>query len=131
VLKPETSTAMRYLLRLNSEKGSGSKADVRGYYVGGKTGTAEKVVGGRYSKTKLLCDFLAVLPSDDPRYLVLILIDEPQPTPETHGYATAGWNAAPTAAKVIARVAPLLGLEPRFDLPTADRLILASARESR
>jgi cell division protein FtsI (penicillin-binding protein 3) len=131
VLKPETSAAMRYLMRLNAEKGSGSKADVRGYYVGGKTGTAEKVVGGRYSKTKLLCDFIAVLPADDPHYIVLIMLDEPQATPETHGYATAGWNAAPTAAKVIARVAPLLGLEPRFDLPTADRLILASARETR
>ena len=131
VVKPETSALMRYLMRLNAEKGSGSKADVKGYYVGGKTGTAEKVVGGRYSKTKLLCDFIAVLPSDDPRYLVLIMLDEPQGLPETHGFATAGWNAAPTASKVIARVAPLLGLEPRFDLPTADRLILASARESR
>jgi cell division protein FtsI (penicillin-binding protein 3) len=60
VLKPETSAAMRYLMRLNAEKGSGSKADVKGYYVGGKTGTAEKVVGGRYSKTKLLTDFIAV-----------------------------------------------------------------------
>lgn len=131
VIKPGTSTAMRYLMRLNAEKGSGSKADVKGYYVGGKTGTAEKVVGGRYSKTKLLCDFIAVLPSDEPRYLVLIMLDEPQPIAETMGFATSGWNAAPTAAKVIARIAPLLGLEPRFDLPPADRLILASAKETR
>ena len=131
VVKPETSAMMRYLMRLNTEKGSGSKADVNGYYVGGKTGTAEKVVGGRYSKTKLLCDFIAVMPADDPRYLVLIMLDEPQPIPETHGFATSGWNAAPVSAKVIARIAPLLGLEPRFDLPTADRLILASARETR
>ncbi len=131
VVKPETSTAMRYLMRLNAEKGSGSKADVKGYYVGGKTGTAEKVVGGRYSKTKLLCDFIAVMPADEPRYLVLIMLDEPQPIPETMGFATSGWNAAPTAAKVIARIAPLLGMEPRFDLPTSDRLILASAKETR
>ncbi|WP_296519684.1 penicillin-binding protein 2 [Rhodoplanes sp.] len=124
VVKPETSVAMRYLMRLNAEKGSGRTADVKGYYVGGKTGTAEKVVGGRYSKTKLLCDFIAVLPSDQPRYVVLIMLDEPQATPETHGYATAGWNAAPVAAKVITRIAPLLGLEPRFDLPAADQLIL-------
>lgn len=124
VVKPETSLAMRYLMRLNAEVGSGRKADVAGYYVGGKTGTAEKVVNGRYSKTKLLCDFIAVLPSDKPRYVVLIMLDEPQGLPETHGYATAGWNAAPTAAKVIARVAPLLGLQPRFDLPPADQLIL-------
>jgi cell division protein FtsI (penicillin-binding protein 3) len=131
VIKPETSMAMRYLMRLNAEKGSATKADVKGYYIGGKTGTAEKVIGGRYSKTKLMTDFMAVLPADNPKYLILIMLDEPQPIPETHGFATAGWNAGPVAAKVIARSAPLLGIEPRFDLPTADRLILASSRETR
>ncbi len=131
VVKRETSIAMRYLMRLNAEKGSGSKADVKGYYVGGKTGTAEKVVGGRYSKTKLLCDFIAVMPADEPRYLVLVMLDEPQPLPETHGYATSGWNAAPTTAKVIERIAPMLGLKPRFELPPADQLILATMKERR
>jgi cell division protein FtsI (penicillin-binding protein 3) len=124
VVKPETSVKMRYLMRLNAEKGSARKADIPGYYVGGKTGTAEKVVGGRYSKTKLLTTFMAVMPSDQPRYLVSILIDEPQPLKETFGFATSGWNAAPTAGKVVARIAPLLGLEPRLDLPPADQLIL-------
>ncbi len=127
VLKPETSQKMRYLMRLNAEKGTGTKADVRGYYIGGKTGTAEKVINGRYAKNKLLTDFMAVLPADKPRYLILIMLDEPQGLPETHGFATAGWNAGPTAAKVIARVAPLLDIEPRFDLPKADQLILAKA----
>ena len=127
VLKPETSVKMRYLMRLNAEKGTATKANVNGYYIGGKTGTAEKVINGRYSKHKLLTDFMAVLPADKPKYLMLIMFDEPQATPETHGFATAGWNAAPTAAKVIARVAPLLDLEPRFDLPKADQLILARA----
>jgi cell division protein FtsI (penicillin-binding protein 3) len=131
VIKPETSNKMRYLMRLNAEKGTASKADIKGYYVGGKTGTSEKVVGGRYSKTKLLNSFTAVMPSDQPRYLVLIMIDEPQPLPETHGYATSGWNAAPTAGKVIARIAPLLGLEPRLDLPPAERLILGNAQAMR
>jgi cell division protein FtsI (penicillin-binding protein 3) len=131
VLKPDTSLKMRYLMRLNAEIGTGKKADVNGYYIGGKTGTAEKVVGGRYSKNKLLTDFMAVLPADDPKYLLLVMLDEPQAASDTHGFASAGWNAAPTASKVIARVAPLLGLEPRFDLPASDRLILASARESR
>jgi cell division protein FtsI (penicillin-binding protein 3) len=111
-------------MRLNAEKGTAKKADVEGYYVGGKTGTSEKVVGGRYAKNKLLTSFTAILPSDQPRYQVLIMLDEPQPTPESHGYATSGWNAAPTAGKVIARIAPLLGLEPRFDLPPAERQIL-------
>jgi cell division protein FtsI (penicillin-binding protein 3) len=131
VIKPETSVKLRYLLRLNAEKGTATKANVPGYYVGGKTGTAEKVVNGRYAKHKLLTDFMAVLPADKPKYLMLIMLDEPQPTPETHGFATAGWNAAPTAAKVIARVAPLLDLEPRFDLPPADQLILANQVASR
>ena len=131
VVKPETSVQMRYLMRLNAEKGSAGKADVKGYYVGGKTGTAEKVVNGRYSKTKLMTDFMAVLPSDDPRYLVLIMLDEPQIIPETKGFATAGWNAAPTAANVISRIGPLLGLVPRFDVPTADRQLLASSKPTR
>ena len=99
VIKPETSTMMRYLMRLNAEKGSASRVDVKGYYVGGKTGTAEKVVNGRYSKTKLLTDFMAILPSDNPRYLVLIMLDEPQGMPETHGFATSAWNAAPVTGE--------------------------------
>ena len=131
VLKPETSEKMRYLMRLNAEKGTAKEANVAGYYVGGKTGTAEKVINGRYSKNKLMTDFMAVLPADKPQYLLLIMLDEPQPTPESHGYATAGWNAGPTAAKVIARVAPLLDMPPRFNLPAADQLILAKASASR
>jgi cell division protein FtsI (penicillin-binding protein 3) len=130
VIKPETSVAMRYLMRINAERGSAKKVDIPGYYVGGKTGTAEKVVNGRYSKTKLLTTFMAVLPADKPRYLVTILIDEPQPTPETHGYATSGWNAAPTAGNIIRRVAPMLGLEPRLDLPPADQLLLANLKQA-
>ena len=128
VVKPETSDKMRYMMRLNAEKGTATKAEVKGYYVGGKTGTSEKVVNGRYSKSKLLTSFTAILPADKPRYQLLIMLDEPQGLPETHGYATSGWNAAPTAAKVIARIAPLLGIEPRMDLPPADQLILAKVK---
>jgi cell division protein FtsI (penicillin-binding protein 3) len=131
VLKPETSRDIRYLLRLNAEKGTATKANVAGYYIGGKTGTAEKVVNGHYAKHKLLTDFMAVLPADNPKFLILIMLDEPQPLKETYGFATAGWNAGPVAAKVITRIAPLLDLAPRFDLPKADQLILAKASESR
>lgn len=125
VVKPETSDRMRYLMRLNAEKGSAKRVDIPGYYVGGKTGTSEKVVNGHYSKTRLLATFMAVFPADKPRYLVTILLDEPQPTPETKGFATSGWNAAPTAGLVIERIAPMLGVVPRFDVPTADKQILA------
>jgi len=131
VIKPETSEMMRYLMRLNVEKGTARKADVPGYYIGGKTGTADKVVNGRYSKTSVLTDFIAVLPADQPRYLLLIMLDDPKVIPETHGFKTSGWNAVPVGGAVVARIAPLLGIEPRMDLPPADRLILASARESR
>ncbi|GAB4232210.1 MAG: penicillin-binding protein 2 [Methyloligellaceae bacterium] len=123
VIKQQTSEAMRYLFRLNVLRGSGKRAEVPGYRVGGKTGTAEKVVNGRYSKSALLNSFLAAFPMDAPEYLVLIMLDEPKATPETGGKATAGVNAAPVAGQVISRIAPMLGVlprtkgAPRFDEP--------------
>lgn len=123
VIRPETSTAMRFLMRLNSERGSGRRAEVDGFYVGGKTGTSEKVIGGRYSKDKNINSFMAIFPADQPRYLLLVMLDEPRGIPETHGLATAGFNAAPTAGRVIARSAPLLGLMPRLDMAPAMQTI--------
>ncbi len=128
VIRPETSEKMRFLMRLNAEIGTARKADVKGYYIGGKTGTAEKVVNGRYAKRRVLTAFTAILPADKPRYQILIMLDEPQPLKETHGFITSGWNAVPTAGNVITRIAPLLGVEPRFDLPPSDRLILAASK---
>src|ERR1700689_342819 len=131
VIKPQTSEMMRYLMRLNVEKGTARKADVPGYYIGGKTGTADKVVNGHYSKVSVLTDFMAVIPADKPRYLLLIMLDDPKVLPETHGFKTSGWNAVPVGGAVVARIAPLLGIEPRMDLPSADHLMLVSARKSR
>src|SRR5258705_2674237 len=111
-------------MRLNAETRTTTGADINGYYVGANTGTAEKVVLGRYSKTKLLTDVMAVVPAQDPKYVLLIMLDEPQAIAETHGFATSGWNAVPVAPNVIARIAPLLGLDPRLDPPSADRLHL-------
>jgi cell division protein FtsI (penicillin-binding protein 3) len=128
VIKPETSEKMRFLMRLNAEVGTARKADVKGYYIGGKTGTAEKVINGRYAKKRVLTAFTAILPADNPRYQLLVMLDEPQSLKETHGFITSGWNAVPTGGSVIARIAPLLGIEPRFDLPPSDRLILAASR---
>jgi cell division protein FtsI (penicillin-binding protein 3) len=123
VIRPETSEKMRYLMRLNVEQGTAKRAEVDGFYVGGKTGTSEKVVNGRYAKDKVLTAFMGVFPADKPRYLLLVMLDEPKATPETNGYATSGYNAVPVAGKIIARIAPLLGLKPRRDLPTAERLL--------
>src|ERR1700742_322605 len=128
VIKPETSEKMRFLMRLNAEIGTAKKADVKGYYIGGKTGTAEKVIGGRYAKKKVLTAFTAILPADHPKYQLLVMLDEPQATKDTAGFITSGWNAVPTGGAVIARIAPLLGIEPRFDLPPSDRLILAASK---
>ncbi|HKH33334.1 MAG TPA: penicillin-binding transpeptidase domain-containing protein, partial [Beijerinckiaceae bacterium] len=117
IIKPETSEAMRYVLRLNATKGSASSAAIASFFVGGKTGTAEKVVNGRYSKTKNLTTFTAVYPMDKPRYVFLTILDEPAGLPETHGFSTSGWNAAPTTGNIIERVAPLLSVPPRFEPP--------------
>ncbi|MCA1953360.1 MAG: penicillin-binding protein 2 [Hyphomicrobiales bacterium] len=117
VIKPETSEMMRYVMRLNAEKGSASKADIPGYYLGGKTGTSEKVIGGRYAKNRLLTAFMAVMPADKPRYILLTMLDEPKGLPETHGYATSGWNAAPVTGRILERIGPMLGIETRFELP--------------
>ncbi|MEM8876409.1 MAG: penicillin-binding protein 2 [Pseudomonadota bacterium] len=112
VLSPETSAQMRYLMRLNVTEGTGKKAEVAGFRVGGKTGSAEKVVNGRYDGKKLLTSFLGTFPSDDPRYVILIMIDEPQGIEETHGFRTAGWNAVPVTGRIITRVGPMLDIPP-------------------
>jgi cell division protein FtsI (penicillin-binding protein 3) len=125
VIKPETSEAMRYVMRLNAERGSAKRAEVTGYYVGGKTGTAEKVIGGRYAKNRLFTTFMAIAPSDKPRYLFMTILDEPKGLPETHGFATSGWNASPTTGRIIERVAPLLGLPPRFEAPVQPFPVMA------
>ena len=115
VVKPETSANIRELMRLNVEKGTATHARVDGISVGGKTGTAEKVKNGRYDNAALLTSFLGMFPTEDPRYMVLIVLDEPKGIKETHGFRTSGWNAAPVTAKVIRRIAPMLGILPRLD----------------
>jgi cell division protein FtsI (penicillin-binding protein 3) len=122
IIKRETSDKMRYLFRLNVEDGTATKADVIGYRVGGKTGTAEKVIHGRYNADKSLCSFIGAFPMDKPKYLLLLMLDEPQALPETYGFKTAGWNAVPTAAKVIERVAPVLGVRPEFTAADLEKL---------
>ena len=122
VVKPKTTEMLRYLFRLNATEGTASKADVIGYRVGGKTGTAEKVVGGRYSKDKRLTSFIGAFPMDAPKYLLLVMIDEPKPTPETYGFATSGWNAVPVGGSIIGRIAPMLGVEPKFTAEDLEKL---------
>ncbi|MDX8467604.1 penicillin-binding protein 2 [Mesorhizobium sp. VK23B] len=113
VVKEKTVEGMRYLYALNAEKGSGKNARVPGYRVGGKTGTAEKVVNGRYSKEKNFNAFVAAFPMDDPQYIVLTIADEPKPEKPGMG-ATAASNAGIMAANIIRRAASMLGVKPDF-----------------
>jgi cell division protein FtsI (penicillin-binding protein 3) len=121
VVSEQTSEGMRYLFRMNVQKGSGRQAGVPGYDVGGKTGTAEKVVNGRYSSDKRFNAFLSAFPIRDPKYVVLVILDEPKPE-KGKGGATAGSNAAPTVSAIIRRSAVFLGVKPDFspdDTPLA------------
>jgi cell division protein FtsI (penicillin-binding protein 3) len=112
VISAETSRMMCALMRLIVLSGTGRNAEVPGLRIGGKTGTAEKIVGGRYSRNARVSSFIAAFPIDAPRYVVLAMIDEPQGNASTHFYATGGWVAAPVIRRVSERIAPILGVEP-------------------
>lgn len=115
VISPQTSAYIRYLMRLNALEGSGSRMNKAsdGYRAGGKTGTAEKVVNGRYASGLNLNVFTSAFPLDDPRYAMVILVDEPDAENEQSG-TTAGWNAGEVTGRIIARAAPMLGIAPNF-----------------
>jgi cell division protein FtsI (penicillin-binding protein 3) len=112
VISPRTSEQMRKLMRLVVEHGTGTQAAAPGYVVGGKTGTAEKISGRHYAEKKLLSSFVGVFPINDPKYLILTVVDEPHPNKQSHGYATAGWTVAPATGRIVQRLAPLLGVQP-------------------
>ena len=112
VFTADTSYRMRSLLRLVVMRGTGKKADALGYRVGGKTGTAQKVINGHYSQTINITSFAGVFPMDDPRYVIVVMLDEPKATPETYGFTTAGWNVAPVVSRTVSRIAPMLDVQP-------------------
>ena len=112
VVSPQTSHRIRQLMRLVVTEGTGSKADVEGFLVGGKTGTAEKPSKGGYDQKKLISSFLGVFPINAPRYVVFVMIDEPEGTKESYGYATGGWVSAPTVGRVISSMASVIGISP-------------------
>ncbi|MEA3004713.1 MAG: hypothetical protein QOH81_3501 [Sphingomonadales bacterium] len=117
VYTEETSYRMRALLRLVVTDGTGRKADAPGYRIGGKTGTAEKLAGGRYTGAAVVTTFAGVFPMEAPRYVVICMLDEPKSLPETFGFHTAAWNVAPVVSRVVGRIGSLLGVQPD---PTRD-----------
>ena len=112
VFKASTSARIRQLLRLIVDVGTGKKANAAGFRVGGKTGSAEKPGAGGYRRTSLIATFASAFPMDHPRYVVVVMLDEPQGTVATSGQRTAAWNAAPVVGRVIPRIGPLLGVMP-------------------
>lgn len=115
VVSPQTAHRMRQLMRLVVTDGTGKNADVPGFQVGGKTGTAEKAARGGYDKKRLVSSFLGVFPADAPRYAVYVMVDEPQGIKESYGYATGGWVAAPAVKNIVESMASILGLQPDFN----------------
>jgi cell division protein FtsI (penicillin-binding protein 3) len=111
-MSQSTSENLRRLMRLVVEGGTGKFAAAPGYLVGGKTGTAEKVDGKHYSRHELLSSFIGVFPINDPRYFIMVSIDQPHGNTLSHGYATGGWTAAPAVSRIVQRMAPIEGIEP-------------------
>jgi cell division protein FtsI (penicillin-binding protein 3) len=125
VISADTSGKMRELLRLVVQAGTGKSADVPGYFVGGKTGTAQKDGKHGYDKSARLASFVGAFPIYAPRYVVLVMVDSPQPNAHSYGFATGGWVAAPVVSRVVQRMAPLLGMEPTAkDAPEAKNPLL-------
>ncbi len=117
VLSEDTSSLLRRILRMvvagPDKERTGKQAEIPGYFVGGKTGTAEKVgAHGGYLKHTNVTAFTGIFPLNDPRYAVYVMLDSPVATPETHGWITSGYNAVPTWRKIVARIAPMMGLFP-------------------
>jgi cell division protein FtsI (penicillin-binding protein 3) len=125
VVSEQTSESMRYLMRSNATHGSASFANIPGYYVGGKTGTADKIIHGHYSQDRVFTTFMAITPADKPKYLFLAIYDEPQAAPGDYGYHTAAWNAGRTTGALIRRIEPLEGVPPIKDPPTNPFPIIA------
>lgn len=116
----ETVGKMRALMRLVVTDGTGTNAEVRGYRVGGKTGTAEMSVSGGYDTSRLISSFVGAFPIDDPRYVVLAVVEEPKPNARSYGYATGGWVAAPAVGRIVAAMGSILGLDVPLKTPGKD-----------
>ena len=112
VFKESTSSRMRQLLRMISIYGTGKNADAKGYRVGGKTGSAEKPGKRGYRETSLVSTFAAAFPMDNPRYVIVAMLDEPKGTYASSYQRTAAWNAAPVVGRLVPRIGPLLGVRP-------------------
>ncbi|MEJ0063059.1 MAG: penicillin-binding protein 2 [Alphaproteobacteria bacterium] len=112
IVTTATAAKVRALMRLVVSKGTAKSANIDGYLVGGKTGTAEKIGVHGYDKNARLSSFVGIFPANAPRYVIFAMLDEPKGNKQTYGFSTGGWVAAPLVGRVITAAAPLLGLMP-------------------
>jgi cell division protein FtsI (penicillin-binding protein 3) len=130
VISKEVADTSLAMLRGVVTGGTASIADVSGYFVGGKTGTADKPSAqGGYDKEKNITSFASIFPIDEPKYVLVIALDEAQDTSGPEPKRTAGWTAVPVSAEIIARVAPLMGLRPKFDNQSTIGVTLSNWQE--
>lgn len=133
IISAHTVDQMRRVMRANVVAGSGKTANVPGYFVGGKTGTAEKTTGRRYNRDARLSSFVGAFPMNNPRYVVYAMIDEPHPNASSHGYATGGWVASPVVGSIINQLGPLFAMAPQSmddpDVRKALELVIKSRDE--
>lgn len=110
-LSENTRKSILELMTANVLEGTGKQANLKGYNIGGKTATGEKTIKGKYEKNKLVSSFLSVFPAEDPKYISLILFDEPNfRTKNIQNNRTGGATAAPATAKILKRILPILGI---------------------
>lgn len=126
VVSKQTSESMRKFLRAVVVRGTGRRANVEGYQVIGKTGTADKLEDGRYNHKKSMSTFISAFPESDPKYALIVVMDDPKASKETYGYTTAGWNAVPISKNIISAVAPQLNVRADFDLEKQKSIVDAA-----
>ncbi|HET6467585.1 MAG TPA: penicillin-binding protein 2 [Geminicoccaceae bacterium] len=136
VVSARTAEEMQWLMWLTVQKGTGTQAQVPGYLVGGKTGTADKVNpnGGGYLRNSVIASFVGVFPIDQPRYVVLVMLDDPRGDAAVHNFRYGGWTAAPVVREIIARIGPILNVAPArggADAPLEDRLVVSEKINAR
>tara|TARA_R110002111_G_scaffold144905_1_gene211198 strand:- start:25 stop:1020 length:996 start_codon:yes stop_codon:yes gene_type:complete len=128
VMSERAAADARKMLRAVVTEGTASFAEVPGYHIGGKTGTADKPnPTGGYYEDKVIATFAGMFPAYDPKYVLIVTLDEPVETSGDKPRRTAGWTAVPVAAEMVRRVAPLLGLRPTVEPGSIADITLSSS----
>jgi len=125
VMQPNVAAQVLGVMRENVVRSQTGSADIEGLAVAGKTGTAERVIGGRYADDSRFNTFVAVFPFDDPQYVLTVTMDRPRPTEDTYGYATAGWTAMPAAGAIMQALAGILHIDRHDTDPQAQVSVVA------